>query len=158
MLPADQLSPAKRDIRKEEGSILVESAIAIAFLILLFVGMLDIGALIHNYVVVNQVASEAVRYGTRLPVLEEGTWDTNSATRPPGHQQIHDRVNMILAMRTALNVENINITTTFRNTGASDVRADGTVLVSLSADYAGLLPGFDGLNLLSGHRGEYLQD
>ena len=58
-------------LRKETGQSLVELAVILPLLLLLFIGMIEVGWAMHSYVTVATAAREATRFGARGNFNEE---------------------------------------------------------------------------------------
>lgn len=75
MLFAQCASRARNARRSSRGQSLVELALALPFLILVLVGVLDLGRLLNSYVVITNAAREGARYGIDHPADTPGIQD-----------------------------------------------------------------------------------
>ena len=51
----------------DTGSVLIETVVSVVLLLLFVAGVVDLGRVVHTYVLLNEAASEAVRLGARVP-------------------------------------------------------------------------------------------
>ena len=91
------------------GAALAELALAIPFLLIVLAGVVNLGVVLHLYLSLSRVSYEGARYGAIVPGLEVGDgWkrDNNGdlvldgpdggAVVLPGHQQLRDRIALLL--------------------------------------------------------------
>lgn len=58
--------------RDQRGASLVETALVMGILILLAIGVGDLGRAFHSYIVITNAAREGARYGSRFPADQGG--------------------------------------------------------------------------------------
>jgi len=143
----------------ERGAVLVEGALSVIILLVLVIGTFEVSRLVQNYYLLNQVASEALRYGTKIPRLAEGTFISgDSSLDDPTHVLIQNRVNRILQVQGQLLhlTGDVRIETTHETAGSTDPRNNGAVSVLLHANHDGIFGSYDGFQITVSHTGEYL--
>jgi hypothetical protein len=72
----------RRDGRR--GTSQVEMALAISFLIVLLVGIVDLGRAFYTYIVITNATREGARYGSLLPGDDAGILDATKAEGSAG--------------------------------------------------------------------------
>jgi hypothetical protein len=58
--------------RSKKGQSLVETALVVPLLLLLVVGVIDVGRAFNNYIIIANASREGARYGSRFPAHIDG--------------------------------------------------------------------------------------
>ncbi len=84
----------KRDLFKEQGISMIEFAIILPLLALLFIGIFEIGLALNTYLTLTQITREGVRFGSRTPFLKFGVEENNltCSSECGGHKKVHDNI------------------------------------------------------------------
>ncbi len=131
---------------------LLETASAVVLLLLIVSGIVDIGRMIHSYVLVTQAATEAVRLGIRVRGLPVGSYSSDAGEIPPEHDEILRRAVLILDRYPELALRDIVVTSSYGEGGDA-----GLVSVQISGAYNAFFPLFSGVSILGSQASEYLQ-
>ncbi len=170
----DSLFVVRRCRSDQNGTALTEFAIAVPLLATLILGMVDVGALMINYVQFEQAAREGVRTAGRLVSLdstaphfspnniatsnEKTICDASPNLAMCGHTLIHSRVRHILRTQNTWSVDllNVQVTSNFDPLpgGCAVVNPDeDSVEIQLNGLYQGY---FISYNMNVTMRGPYL--
>lgn len=133
----------------ESGAILVEAALASAFLIVFCMMLVDTVLVIHAHATMNQAAHEGGRLAARIKRLA-------SIPTPYTAKLIRDRTAAILDDANWLRVRNVTITARCNNVALAGGHAMPTVEVRIGANYRALLAPFDSIPLNAVHTATYL--
>lgn len=142
---------------RENGAALIELASISPLLLLLFLGVMDLGRALNTYIALSHIAAEGVRSAAAAGDLEGGTFISNLPSQGEalglGHTLIHSRVRGMLEVQ-HLPISAVSVTSNFNaNTTGSDRR---TVSVAVSGEFDALLPFLGTLRIDSQKRGPYL--
>jgi hypothetical protein len=151
---------SSRRRKGERGSSLLEFAIIAPVLITMFLGLVDLGALLNDYMVLSQVAGEGVRSAGGRVGLEDGPGfknltDPNDCHRSspcPGQYSVQYKINSILHMQD-LRMHDMAIISAYDQTPGV---GGHTVSVTISGKYQGILPIFSNLRISAHKSGPYL--
>lgn len=145
--------PVPVGARAERGVALLEAAIVFPVLMILFAGMYDGFRAIQSYSALAEIAHESIRYGSRVPGLQPGTYCTACAagltpTPTPAHQAIHDRVIALQAAKSwyvplgqltiVTQLQDATSTNITAEIGGGNVLQDGVITMNLSGLYQGI--------------------
>ena len=134
----------------ERGAVLLETTFVLFVLVILVAGTYDIGRMLNSYTVLTQVCAEATRFASRVRQLEAGEFTSSDPSAPAGHQLIHARTNLLLAINNAqLPISNVTVTSTYRP-------ATDSVDVSVGGMFDGFFPAFAGWGIWANHSTPYL--
>ncbi|MCC6220808.1 MAG: pilus assembly protein [Deltaproteobacteria bacterium] len=159
-------------VASEGGAVLLEFVISAPFVTILLIGVLDIGQLLSDYLVMTQVAREGVRYASGLYGLEATISENDPQITMPQLGEappiLQNRDLVIARVAQLLELENTHLESTSRNfemnlhegTGRPQVSGDSpdtdVVEVRVSGVHRGFLPLFDKLELSVSQIGPYL--
>ena len=137
---------------REKGSVVVETALAVILLMIFIVGIIDIGRLLHTYIVLTQVVSESARFASRLADLPTGEYSSTDVNPiPDPHLSVHNRVRMLLGINSkSVEIEQVSVKSRYIDSPTKMVHID------VSGVYRGFFPVFDGLTINSSHSAAYL--
>ncbi len=68
----EQYTHTGRVQRREQGANLVEMALLLPFLLLIIVGIVDLGGALNRHIAITNAAREGARYGARFPYYATG--------------------------------------------------------------------------------------
>lgn len=153
----------------ETGIAMLELLVAAPFLLVLVIGVIDVGRLLNQYLLLNYAVSSGVRFAMSQPDLAAGPFvgGTPNQTCPTGwgapataqthHQEIHERVRDIVNLANeALNTSYcIRSTLQIQPTMTDDPR-EKTVSIELYAAYRAFFPLLNGLPMTVRATGPYL--
>lgn len=145
----------------ERGAAMTEFAITVPVLVLLILGMVDLGALLINFIQLEQAAREGVRTAGRQATLSPGPWTSDSdadmaaqvlvCTANPTdpsceHVLVHSRVRHVMRIENTwyVDIAEADVISDFQPpplgipTGIED-----TVMVRVSAEYTGIFFAYD---------------
>ena len=166
-----RLVNVRRQFGSQRGSAMTEFALTVPILVVLILGMVDIGALLLNYMQFEQAAREGVRTAGRLPSLAAGAWtSTNDAdtvtqagvctvtpTDPScDHVLVHARVRYILRLENTwyVDIPETDILSDFQPPPVGiPVGIQDTVMVRVNGLYTGI---FFSYNMNVSMRGPWL--
>ena len=150
-----------RSISSDRGSAIIEFSMVAPVLIMLCMGVFDLGGALCNYMVLSQVAGEGVRLGTERAGLEETTVNTTqgnvaASVGMSGHYTVHHKIHSLLNMQ-SLKLNNLSVESSYARVGdnASGLPAR-TVSVVISGEYNGILPFLKHVQLKAQKSGAYL--
>ena len=156
-----------RNNRALRGGVLIEAAFSAVVILLLVVGIIDLGRLVHSYLVLSQAANEAARLGTRVMRLPRGAapvdctvnWDPPNSScaviTGNSHDEIFARALMIIDRFGELDVHNVKLSTRYPDPGARDTTSD-PITVTVDAEYNSFFSIFSGTKIHVSHTSEYL--
>lgn len=160
----------------ESGSTLIEALITIPFLLFLTSATLDMGGLLVQYLMLNQLSSTAVRIAAKVSGLEGaanqnfvdlrtvagavGTCPSggNADLYCPGHYRVHERIARLIDGY-PVQVSNLSISSNFTPrdpTKADPQQVQNSVSVTLRGTYRAFTPLFDGITFEASSRSVYL--
>lgn len=138
--------------RSAGGAAMLEAALLLPVLVLLFAGAYDGFRAMQAYATLSEVVQEAARYAARVQNLEPGTFvsgPANAGTVPPGHTTVHARIRSIMSSKSWHSpLDNIEIISQLQN--ASGTGITGALGPSNPA-YAGII----GLRVTGTFRGMF---
>ena len=136
------------------GSVLVEAALGIWMLIILVIGIFDVGRMLHAHIVLTQAAHEGGRLGSRIGGL-------STVASGYGHDFIEARVRGALAIHQGIGID-INAVDVSSECVPSPVKHGAliahsdSVEISITAEYDGFFPVFNGVPLRVFHSVSFL--
>ena len=160
----------KNDNEEEAGIAILELLIASPFLFILIIGVIDIGRLINQYLLLNYAVSAGVLEAMSQPNLTPGKFVKGTpnqicpstvtdpvATPDTQHQKIQERVINLVQLTDRALSGNVCVRSTLQiaPTVANDPR-EKTVTVEVFTDYNALFPLFNGLPIVLQSTGPYL--
>ena len=160
----------KHDNEEEAGIAILELLIASPFLFILIIGVIDIGRLINQYLLLNYAVSAGVLEAMSQPNLTPGKFIKGTpnqicpetvtgleATPDTQHQKIQERVINLVQLTDRALSGNVCVRSTLQiaPTAANDPR-EKTVTVEVFTDYNALFPLFNGLPIVLQSTGPYL--
>ena len=113
----------------ERGSVMSEGAISLSALIILMIGVFDLGSALNQQLTVSRIAYEGARYGSSLAGLEQCTASCSSL---PLHGNIITRLRTLLT-QSGFNPVQAQLVTTFNSTSRE-------IMVSVSYPYRSVFP------------------
>ena len=160
----------------ERGVALLELAISLPVLVLLFLGLVDVSNMLINYMSMSQIADEAVRTLSAVPSLKAATGstdvvtdadaeavatkcDTNSSSDTLcGHLLAHRRARYLAQLLKLQNVNgDVEVKTRFQNGVASATATENdTVRVEITAKFNGIFFFLNNFRITVKAQGPYL--
>ena len=140
----------------QRGAALVEFALVVPLLVLMIVGVVDLGGALNSYMVLAQIAGEGVRSAGERAGLERGSNFVNLVDGEfyPGQYSVQFKVNSMLRLQD-LPLSGLTVRSAYyRNGGAGN--PERTVAVSISGTYNGILPVFRNFPINIEKQGPYL--
>lgn len=139
----------------QSGAILIEAALAFVMLVILLIGLVDVGQMVHAHIVLTDATKEGARLGARI---------RNLADDPHGfgHAEIQARaVGLMSGHKTLTGLANVTFTSDCvrgaGNAPRQQISGD-QVIVDVSAQYNGFFPAFQNVVLRSRHVAAYLSN
>jgi len=81
----------------ELGAALVESTMVVFLAALLIIGAVDVGVMLHRYMVLERICYEGARLASELPGLEVGTYNgVSGGAELPMHVQLHKKIEKLV--------------------------------------------------------------
>ncbi|MCB0344229.1 MAG: pilus assembly protein [Bdellovibrionales bacterium] len=146
-----------RGADSERGIAIVEFAIALPFLVALFMSVYDVGQVLNQYLLMNEAVHEGARMAsgqidlTQVAEYQQLTADQNcaggatSGGDSESHQEFHERIMGLVNLQNAWVTGNSVCIKTGLTPGAA--AGDQNVYVRAQATYQGLFPLFNGLSI-----------
>ena len=151
----------------QKGSALIETTFIFPFLVLLFMGVVDLGRLLNHYMALEQMAGEAARIASKSQVLEAGDEfldltgnglcpdESEPEVGCPFQLRIHTKINDLVSYN-EVDFDAVEIRSGYTPLVSGALDEEGSVFVKISADYNGLLPLFKKVPVEVEKRAQYL--
>ncbi len=156
---------------KEEGTVMLEFAATIGFLVLLFMALISLSTMLVAYMKISQIIDEGIRTLSSVPRLSaevvEGPVSgsiINACAESPiafpkcGHVLAQRRVQFLLNSIEIKSIDRVNLRIRTEYTGVPEKEGQtgDTVRMIITVPYTGIVPLFDGLELDVEGEGPYL--
>jgi len=152
----------KSQLGSERGIAFIEFAIALPFLVTLFIGVIDIGQALNQYLLLNEAVHEGVRIAA-----EDGRLSQNGTFAAPGqscpqsgsgdldlHEEIQKQVLQVIGLQNHwIDPASLCVQTTLQDAAAP---TEKNVTVTVSTTYRAMFPIFDGMNISATANGPHL--
>ena len=146
----------------QRGIAFIELLIALPFLVTLFVGVVDIGQAVNQYLLL----SEAVNEGVRI-AAEDGRLSINGTYAAPGqsctpqgsgdldlHKEIQKQVKNVIGIQNHwIDPNSLCVQTTLADAATP---SEKNVTVTVSTTFRAMFPVFDGMNISASANGPHL--
>ena len=154
--------PFRASQRCERGASIVECAMVLPFLVVLLMGVVDIGRAVSTYLALTQVAHEAVRFAAVQPNLEQGNYSSPVPVSAVAQANVESRVRILLQdQELDLSAADFQLHSEFKPLpnpadGGLPLAQDDTVAIQLQISFETLFPLFPSLPMTVRARGPYL--
>lgn len=173
----------KFSFSSERGVAIAEFAIALPTLAIFIMGVIDVGRMIHQYMLMSHIARESVRVASGILELEAGTYDNIKRVSNETHCDASDQsavtsscYNHLVIQRRILQmfrwqnidineriiesktIDDLQVITRYIPEPSSGIAAatDDSVSVQITVPYKGFFPAFDGLNISVAATGPFM--